>query len=76
MYRFWPNGCIQHIGVCETLVHYGHTVTHQTRIKEKLSLQEINAFNSQNADQRNISRAHPTDYKSNTDLRLNTHASN
>ena len=36
---FWTNGYIQHTDVCETFVDNGQSVTHQTRIKNKLSLQ-------------------------------------
>ena len=52
--RFWPSWWIQRIGVCETLVDYGHRVTHQTQIK--LSLQVQNSCSSQNVNQRNICR--------------------
>ena len=33
MYRFLPNGWIQRIGVCETFIDDGQSVTNQTRIK-------------------------------------------
>ena len=62
--RFWPDGCIQRIGVCETFVDYGHMVTHQTQIK--LSLQVQNSCNRQNFNQRNIYRAWQTGDKPNT----------
>ena len=56
--RFWPNGWIQCIGVCETFVYYGHKVTLQAHIK--LSLQVWNACNIRNFNQRTFFRTCPT----------------
>ena len=48
MLHFEPNRYMQGIEVCENFVDNGHTVTHQTRIKEEISLQLKNVCNIQN----------------------------
>ena len=57
MYRLWPNWYIQLIGVYQIFVDNGQQVTHQTRIKIKLSLHLRNTCNSLNVNQCNIHRS-------------------
>ena len=52
--RFWQNGYIQYIGICETIVDNNQKITHQN------PLQVQNAFNRQEVDRHNIRRACPT----------------
>ena len=71
MYCFWPNICIQHIEASKTFVDNGQPVTHQTRIKIKLSLQVRNTCNSQKINQRNICRSRPNRIDTETRIRIN-----
>ena len=73
MSHFEPNGCIQRIGVCETLINNGHPVTYQTRLKENNSLEVIKSCNIQNVNQRNICSSHATGWTKKHELKVITH---